>query len=174
MLNKFRNDHAKEEECPLAFQILLNFLLAVTWMFFESSMELSTFIVGYLLGALVIFFMRRFFSSRFYVYRLFSIIKLMLIFLRELLLSNLAVLKVVLSPKLDIQPGIFAMETRLTSDWEVTLLANLITLTPGTLVVDVSSDNKILYVHAMDIEDAEEAIEDIRSSFEKAIMEVSR
>ncbi|GIN88974.1 Na(+)/H(+) antiporter subunit E [Siminovitchia terrae] len=158
----------------MAFQILLNFLLAVTWMFFESSMELSTFIVGYLLGALVIFFMRRFFSSRFYVYRLFSIIKLMLIFLRELLLSNLAVLKVVLSPKLDIQPGIFAMETRLTSDWEVTLLANLITLTPGTLVVDVSSDNKILYVHAMDIEDAEEAIEDIRSSFEKAIMEVSR
>lgn len=158
----------------MAFQILLNFLLAITWMFFESSMELSTFIVGYLLGAFVIFFMRRFFSSRFYVYRLFSIIELILIFLRELLLSNLAVLKVVLSPKLDIQPGIFAMETRLTSDWEVTLLANLITLTPGTLVVDLSPDNKILYVHAMDIEDAEEAIEDIRNSFEKAIMEVSR
>lgn len=80
----------------------------------------------------------------------------------------------VLRPKLDIRPGIFAMETKLTSDWEITLLANLITLTPGTLVVDVSPDNKTLYVHAVDIEDAEEAIEDIRGSFEKAIMEVSR
>ncbi len=164
----------KEVECPLAFQILLNFLLAFTWMFFESSMESSTFFIGYLLGMLVIFFMRRFFSSRFYVYRIFSIIKLILIFLRELILSNLAVLKVVLRPKLDIRPGIFAMETKLTSDWEITLLANLITLTPGTLVVDVSPDNKTLYVHAVDIEDAEEAIEDIRGSFEKAIMEVSR
>lgn len=158
----------------MAFQILLNSLLAFTWMFVEGSMETSTFIIGYLLGMLVIFFMRRFFSTRFYLYRIFSIIKLILIFLRELLLSNLAVLKVILQPKLNIRPGIFSMETKLKTDWEVTLLANLITLTPGTLVVDVSPDNKILYVHAMDIEDAEEAIEDIRGSFEKAIMEVSR
>ena len=158
----------------MAFQILLNFLLAFTWMFFGGSMNASTFIIGYLLGLLVIFMMRRFFSSRFYLYRIISIIKLILIFLRELVLSNWAVLKVVLRPKLDMRPGIFALETKLTSDWEITLLANLITLTPGTLVVDVSSDNKILYIHAMDIEDAEEAIEDIRGSFEKAIMEVSR
>jgi len=143
-------------------------------MFFGGSMNASTFIIGYLLGLLVIFMMRRFFSSRFYLYRIISIIKLMLIFLRELVLSNWAVLKVVLRPKLDMKPGIFALETKLTSEWEITLLANLITLTPGTLVVDVSPDNKILYIHAMDIEDADEAIEDIRGSFEKAIMEVSR
>ena len=103
-----------------------------------------------------------------------AVIKLLFIFLRELLLSNLAVLKVVLNPKLDIRPGIFALETQLTAEWEVTLLANLITLTPGTLVVDISPDNKTLYIHAMDIEDVDVAAEDIRCSFEKAIMEVSR
>ena len=54
------------------------------------------------------------------------------------------------------------------------MLSNLITLTPGTLVVDVSPDNKVLYIHAIDIEDAEETIDSIRNSFEKAILEVSR
>lgn len=90
------------------------------------------------------------------------------------MLSNLAVLKVIFQPKLNIQPGIFALETKLKEDWEITLLANLITLTPGTLVVDVSEDNKTLYIHAMDIGDVDEAVESIRQSFEKAIMEVGQ
>jgi multicomponent Na+:H+ antiporter subunit E len=54
------------------------------------------------------------------------------------------------------------------------VLSNLITLTPGTLVVDVSPDNKILYIHAIDIDDAKETIDSIKNTFEKAIMEVSR
>ncbi|WP_368653677.1 Na+/H+ antiporter subunit E [Ornithinibacillus sp. 4-3] len=159
----------------MAFQILLNFLLAALWMFFESSVTLSTFIIGYLLGLLIIFVMRRFFNTRFYLYRVFAVIWLTILFLKELVLANLAVLKVVLKPNLDdIKPGIFAFETELETEWEVTLLSSLITLTPGTLVVDVSDDNKVLYIHSMDIEDVDEAVESIKLSFEKAISEVSR
>lgn len=159
----------------MAFQILLNFLLAALWMFFESSVTLSTFIIGYLLGLLIIFVMRRFFNTRFYLYRVFAVIWLTILFLKELVLANLAVLKVVLKPNLDdIKPGIFAFETELETEWEVTLLSSLITLTPGTLVVDVSDDNKVLYIHSMDIEDVDEAAESIKLSFEKAISEVSR
>lgn len=158
----------------MAFQILLNVFMASLWMFFESSVTVSTFIIGYILGLIIIFVMRRFFSSRFYLYRVFAVIWLVLLFLKELLLSNLAVLKIVLHPKLPIRPGIFALETKLESDWEITLLANLITLTPGTLVVDMSKDNKTLYIHSMDIEDVQEAVESIKNSFEKAILEVSR
>ncbi len=157
----------------MAFQILLNFFLAFLWMFFESSTSLSTFVIGYLLGLLILFFMRKLFQSRFYLFRLFAVIHLTLIFFKELIFSNIAVLKVVLRPKLDIRPGIFSFETNLTKEWEITLLSNLITLTPGTLVVKISPDHKTLYVHAMDIDDVDEAIESIRASFEKAIMEVS-
>ncbi|MBO0992032.1 Na+/H+ antiporter subunit E [Bacillus sp. SD088] len=158
----------------MAFQILLNFFMAFLWMFFESSFQLNTFLIGYLLGLLIIFIMRRFFPSRFYLAKVFAIIKLVLIFIRELLLSNIAVLKVVLSPKLSIRPGIFALQTELRSDWEITLLSHLITLTPGTLVVKLSEDNKTLYIHAIDIEEVDDAINSIKQSFEKAIMEVSR
>ncbi|RLQ96505.1 Na+/H+ antiporter subunit E [Falsibacillus albus] len=158
----------------MAFQILLNFFLAFLWMFLQNSFNSTGFFVGYLLGLLIICGLRRFFQSRFYLLRVGAVVNLLFIFLKELVMANWAVFKVILKPKLDMQPGIFAMPTTLESKWEVTVLANLITLTPGTFVVDVSADNKILYIHAMDVPDVEDAITDIRESFEKAIMEVSR
>ncbi|RSD27541.1 Na+/H+ antiporter subunit E [Mesobacillus subterraneus] len=158
----------------MAFQILLNFILAFVWMFLKTSYSPASFFVGYLLGLLIIYMFRRFFHTRFYLLRVVAVLNLLYIFLRELLLSNIAVLKVILRPKLNIRPAIFALPTELKEDWEITVLANLITLTPGTLVIDVSPDNKILYVHAMDVSDIDEAIQGIKNTFEKAIMEVSR
>lgn len=157
----------------MAFQILLNVFLAFMWMFIKVSYDLSSFIKGYFFGLIILFVFRRFFNSRFYLWRVYAVVKLTLIFLKELVLSNIAVLKVVLKPKLDMRPGIFAYETVLTQDWEITVLSSLITLTPGTLVIDVSDDNKTLYIHAMDIDDVDEAIKSIKDSFEKAILEVS-
>jgi multicomponent Na+:H+ antiporter subunit E len=118
--------------------------------------------------------LRRSFGSRFYLFRLWSFIKLAFIFIKELILSNIAIVKVVLKPKLDMSPAIFAMDTELTKDWQITLLSSLITLTPGTLVIDVSEDNKTLFIHAMNIGEVEDEINSIKSSFEKAILEVSR
>ncbi|WLR55763.1 Na+/H+ antiporter subunit E [Mesobacillus subterraneus] len=158
----------------MAFQILLNFILAFVWMFLKTSYSPASFFVGYFFGLLIIYIFRRFFTSRFYILRVVAVLNLIYIFNLELVLSNVAVLKAVLRPKLNIKPGIFAFPTELKEDWEITMLANLITLTPGTLVVDVSDDNRILYVHAMDITDADEAIQSIKNTFEKAIMEVSR
>ncbi|MBT2638123.1 Na+/H+ antiporter subunit E [Bacillus sp. ISL-39] len=158
----------------MAFQILLNFILAFVWMFLKTSYSPASFFVGYFFGLLIIYIFRRFFTSRFYLLRVVAVLNLIYIFTLELILSNVAVLKAVLRPKLNIKPGIFAFPTELKEDWEITMLANLITLTPGTLVVDVSPDNRILYVHAMDISDADEAIQSIKNTFEKAIMEVSR
>ncbi|WP_110928633.1 Na+/H+ antiporter subunit E [Bacillus massiliglaciei] len=158
----------------MSFQLLLNVFLAFIWMFLKSDYHLSTFAVGYILGFLIMLACRNFFNQPFYLGRIVAIIKLILIFFKELILSNISVTKLVLKPRLDIRPGIFALETELTKDWEITTLANLITLTPGTLVVDVSLDNKILYIHAVDIAEKREVIDSIKNSFEKAIMEVSR
>jgi multicomponent Na+:H+ antiporter subunit E len=103
-----------------------------------------------------------------------AVVKLLLLFLKELILSNIAVTLHVLRPRLKLQPGIFAYRTELTSDLEVTLLANLITLTPGTQTMEISPDGRILYIHAMDIQDVDTVRAQIRGSFEKAIMEVTR
>ena len=158
----------------MAVQILLNFFIAVIWMFMSSSVNATTFVVGYLIGFILIVMMRRFFKERLYIVRLWAAFKLTLIFFRELTLSNISVLLLVIRPKLNIQPMIFALPTDLEQDWEITLLSSLITLTPGTIVLNVSDDQRTLYIHAIDVNDVDEAIDSIKNSFEKAIKEVSR
>ena len=158
----------------MAFQVLLNFILAFVWMFLKTSYTPATFVVGYFFGLLIIYVFRGFFNSQFYLVPVNAVIRLFLLFNKELILSNWDVIKLVLRPKLNIKPGIFALSTDLKRDWEITLLANLITLTPGTLTVEVSADNKTLYIHAMNIDDVHESVDSIKNTFEKAIMEVSR
>ena len=158
----------------MAFQIILNVVLAFVWMFLSSNYTATGFIIGFILGIILLIIMRRFFTTRLYIYRIWAIIKLTILFFKELVLANVQVLRVVLKPKLDMQPAFFAYPTVLTQEWEITLLSSLITLTPGTVVVHVSDDAKTLYVHAIDISDVDEAITAIRDSFEKAILEVSK
>ena len=158
----------------MAFQLLLNFFIALVWMFMSTSFTASTFIIGFLIGLLLIIMTRRFFPERLYIWRLWATLKLALLFFKELTLSNISVLQVVLRPKMDIQPMIFALPTDLEHDWEITLLSSLITLTPGTIVLNVSDDQKTLYIHAIDVDDVDDAIDSIKNSFEKAIKEVSR
>lgn len=101
-------------------------------------------------------------------------LSLALLFVRELLLSALKVAWLAVSPKLKLRPAIIAYPLTVTSDAEITLLANLITLTPGTLSVDVSSDRKTLYIHAIDVGDREALIGSIAGGFETRVLEAFR
>ena len=83
-------------------------------------------------------------------------------------------LKQILSPRLKIKPGIFKYETVLKSDVEVTMLSLLLTLTPGSVVMEVSPEGNMLYIHAMDVEQSKDALLSQLGNFEKAIMEVTR
>lgn len=99
---------------------------------------------------------------------------LFLLFLRELFRSAWRVAVLVLSPRLPIAPDVIAVPVSLTRDAELTLLANLITLTPGTLTVDVAEDRRALYVHALEGDDPDAVRRDIRGGFERAIREAFR
>lgn len=101
-------------------------------------------------------------------------LSLLLLFIRELVMSALKVAWLVVQPKLTIRPAIIAYPLTVTTDLQITLLANMITLTPGTLSVDVSADRKTLYVHAIDMDSNEDLIGSIAASFERKILEVLR
>jgi multicomponent Na+:H+ antiporter subunit E len=158
----------------MAFQLILNILIAIIWMFLLETFTFSYFFLGFIIGIVLLFLFRRFIPGTFYFGKVRAIVILIYIFIRELILSNLEVVKVVYRPTVDIQPGIIAIPTDLRTNWEITLLANLITLTPGTLSISVSNDNQTIYVHAMDIRDKDETIKSIKETFEDAIMEVTR
>ncbi|GEN46466.1 Na+/H+ antiporter subunit E [Alkalibacillus haloalkaliphilus] len=158
----------------MAIQIIFNLLIAVMWMFLSESYTVLSFFIGLFIGMGLLFFLRRFVPDIFYVIRLYRIVKLNLIFLRELILSSVSIVALAYKPKLDIEPGIFALPIEVKSSWEIALLGNLISLTPGTLSVAVADDNSKIYIHAMDLPDVEASITEIKETFEKAIMEVTR
>jgi multicomponent Na+:H+ antiporter subunit E len=157
----------------MAFQILLNIGLAIIWMLLRNDFSPIEFFIGYVVGIALLYVLRRFLHFDFYFRRVIAIIKLILLFLWELVLANVDMAKIVLSPKLNIEPGIIAIPTKLKTDWEVTLLASLISLTPGTVSMYFSEDGKTIYVHSIHVPDKEAMIKQIRNTFERAIMEVT-
>ncbi|MEI3606885.1 Na+/H+ antiporter subunit E [Pseudogracilibacillus sp. SE30717A] len=158
----------------MTFQIVVNVIISFMWMFLSESYTFTTFLFGYILGALLLLLLNRFFPSRYYLAPIYKMIVLFLIFIRELILSNIDIVKIVYKRKPDVEPGIFALPIDVKKNWEITLLANLITLTPGTLSVAISDDQSKIFIHAMHIDDIQESINDIKNTFEKAIMEVTK
>ena len=103
--------------------------------------------------------------------RLWRVFVLLLVFLRELVVSAMTVVRYTLQPTLQIRPAIIEYPLDVQTGREITMLANLISLTPGTLSLDVSPDCHYLYVHAMSVEtkDGSEVIADIKGSLEKHV-----
>ncbi|CDZ43174.1 Na+/H+ antiporter subunit E [Neorhizobium galegae] len=153
---------------------ILSLVFAVVWVAVTGSATLHNLIFGFALSTLVLWIVRDEMGARGYWRRLGRILSLLALFLKELALSAWKVAVLVVSPRMDLKPGIFAFPLTVTRDFEITLLANLITLTPGTLSVDVSEDRKSLFVHAIDCSDIEATKRDIANGFERKIMEAFR
>ena len=158
----------------MPIQMLINLFIALLWMFLQDEWSILTFFSGYLVGLAVIFAFRRFFPTAFYMRTIYAAFKLFLLFNRELVSSSVLVIRQVLKPKLAITPGIFSMETSLEGEWEISLLALLLSLTPGSVVLEVSPEGNVFYIHAMDIPESRDAVIKTKTKFEKAIREVTR
>ncbi|MCY1664218.1 Na+/H+ antiporter subunit E [Rhizobium sp. SL86] len=152
----------------------MNVLFAVIWVAVSGSATFLNFLFGFLVSAFAIGLIREQAQGVSYLGRIGRILSLTVLFFKELALSAWKVAVLVTRPKLDVKPGIFAFPLTVDRDFEITLLANLITLTPGTLSVDVSEDRTLLYVHAIDCSDVEGTKRDIAEGFERKIMEAFR
>ncbi|MFC6999707.1 Na+/H+ antiporter subunit E [Rufibacter roseus] len=155
-------------------KFLNNLLLSFIWLALTGSFNLGNFFFGFLLGYVIIWIMSETRWANMYLQRGFLIISFIFYFLYELVKANLQVAYDVITPKFYMKPGIIRVPLTAKSDLEITLLANLISLTPGTLSLDVSDDRKVLYVHAMYVKDKESFIESIKNGFEKRLLEILR
>jgi multicomponent Na+:H+ antiporter subunit E len=155
--------------------------MALIWVALTGSLSVPNFMLGALVGLFALFFIRQNRQEKSRLKRgqktiglgrrAWRFLALFALFIRELVMSAVRVAKLALKRDPALQPGIFSYETGLTTDLEITLLANLITLTPGTLTVDVSPDRRLLYIHAVDCADIDAARADIRNGFERKIRE---
>ena len=153
---------------------LINLVLALIWVMVSGSFTLVNLVFGFILGAFALYLIREQVGTVGYAGRARRILSLAILFFRELVLSAWRVAVLVCSRRMEIKPGIFAYPLKVQTDFEITLLANLITLTPGTLSVDVAEDRSTLYVHGIDCSDVEAARRDIAEGFERKILEAFR
>jgi multicomponent Na+:H+ antiporter subunit E len=154
---------------------LVNVLLAVAWVFITGGFSVVNGFFGFLLGLGALSLIREQIGTIGYVRRVRRVTSLAFLFLYELVMSAIRVFKLVLTPDLSkLEPGFIAYPLTVDRDFEISLLANLITLTPGTLSVDVSDNRRTLYIHAIHVPDPEALKEDIATGFERKIMEAFR
>lgn len=154
--------------------LLWNLLLALAWVAATGVFTFNNLLVGFVLGFLILVFTRQEAGAPNYFQKVRQVIGLGLFFVWELVLANLRVAYDVLTPRHLMRPGIIAIPLRVESDLEITILSNLITLTPGTLSLDVSADRRVMYIHAMYIDDVEEVRRKVKDGFERRVLEVLR
>lgn len=154
--------------------VLTALILALMWAAITGAFTFGNLVLGGAVGVIALLLMRQRIVRPTLFVKFGKAISLIGLFLYELNLSAFKVAVLVLTPDMSkrLKPGIVAFPLRVKTDPEITLLANLITLTPGTLSVDVSNDRKVLYVHALSVPDKEALIADIAGGFEAKIMEV--
>jgi multicomponent Na+:H+ antiporter subunit E len=95
----------------------------------------------------------------------------------EIVLSNISIAWLVIQPKPKLDPGIIGVPLHLSTGLEITMLASAITLTPGTLSVDLGKDeegNDILFVHNLQVSDPKAYRESVHQGFERMIMRITR
>jgi len=153
---------------------LLNILLAVAWMMLLGEVSARTFTAGLFIGYLLLWLTRPVWGETRYFSKIPLVIRFVLYFLRELVVANLKVAFDIMTPKNYMEPGIVAVPLDVETDIEITLFANLVTLTPGTLSLDVSPDKRTLYVHALYVKDAGRFRRQLKSGLEKRLIEVMR
>lgn len=153
---------------------LLNIILAMLWAASQGSTAVAHLFVGFVIGYVALYLTRPLLGPTKYFSKFWALLSFMAFLIVELIKSNIRVAWDVLTPRDHNRPGIVAVPLDAQTELEIMLLANLITLTPGTLSLDVSEDRSVLYVHSMFVDDVDSFRRDIKNGFERRVLELLR
>jgi len=151
-----------------------NIILALIWVAITGEFSSANLVIGFVLGYVILAFaMRDVKQFTHYAGKVPKVIRFLGFFVRELIMSNLRVAHDVLTPTNYMRPAVIAVPLDARTDGEITILANLISLTPGTLSLDVSSDRRVLYLHVMYLDD-EQAVHASIKALEARVLDILR
>lgn len=151
----------------------LNLVLAVAWAALMADFSFVSLLSGFVLGYAALWFVQPLLGERSTYYgRVWKSFRLLFFFLWELIVSSFRVAWEVITPGDTSRAQIVEMPLDVDSDIEILLVTNLISLTPGTLSLDVTPDRKTLIIHAMFVDDPEALVRDLKNGMERMVREV--
>ena len=151
-----------------------NLSLALVWVAMTGSFDVASFGVGFVIAYVVLYLLQGVVGRSSYFRKSILLVRFVGFYVYEVVRSNLRVAIDVVMPTSRAQPGVVAVPLEARTDAEITLLANLITMTPGSLSIDVSDDRSVIYVHSMFIDDPEAFRRTIKDEFERRVLELLR
>ncbi|WP_261884166.1 Na+/H+ antiporter subunit E [Vibrio pelagius] len=154
--------------------LFLNLFLALAWMLLNGNYTSIDFILGFVVGFFALWLSQPFGLKTSYFRRFSALVSLFFFFCYEMMISVAKVVWDVVTPTHLSEPDIVYVPLDVKSDLEISLLANMVSLTPGSLSLDVTPDKKHLVVHAMFAPEHEKVIQEIKDGLEKRILEVTR
>ncbi|RPE09379.1 Na+/H+ antiporter subunit E [Chitinophaga lutea] len=155
-------------------QLLLNIMLTFIWVMLTGELVFTNFVFGFLLSYVTLWLVTADQEQKRYFSRVPAVISFIFFFIYEMLRANFQVAYDVITPKFFMKPGIVQYPMDAKTDLEITFLTNLISLTPGTLILDVSDDKKVVYIHVMYLEDKDAFIQQIKGGLEKRLLDILR
>lgn len=152
----------------------MNLLLSFIWVALSGSMYYTNFVFGFLLGFFVLWIMNRSDGDQRYFYRVPKILSFILYFLYQMVKANMQVAYDVMTPKYFMRPGVVRYPLHARTEFEINLLSTMISLTPGTLILDISEDRKTMYIHVMYLNDPETFVRETKTGLERRLLEILR
>lgn len=150
--------------------LLLHAVLAFVWTALTERFTPANFVLGFALAHLAL----RFSPARAAaIQKTGPALRLVAFFAKDVLLSAVRVARGILTPRPILRPAVVGVPLDVRTDGQITLLAVLITLTPGTVALDLSRDRRTLVVHALFAADPARVREEIKSGYERRILELS-
>ncbi|MEL6913539.1 MAG: Na+/H+ antiporter subunit E [Pseudomonadota bacterium] len=149
-----------------------NLLFAAVWAIFSGGFSWLSMTFGFVLGYGILWLLQPLTGVKSsYFKRVYFWLKLLVMFFYELFVSSVAVIYDIITPTLLARPAIIDMPLDVKSDTGILLVTNLISLTPGTLSIDVSPDRKTLRIHAMFADDPDAVCHELKSGMEKWVID---
>ena len=147
-----------------------NLLLGLAWVLLSGDFSGLNLLVGLIFGYITLILIEpQLDSLKGYPARVPRFIGFIGFFIKELIQANLRVAFDIVTPPWHMKPGVIAMPLSARTEMEITMVANLISLTPGTLSLDVSDDRKVLYIHAMFLDNEEELRRNLKEMEHRAL-----
>ena len=151
---------------------VLNIFLAMVWALLQGELTASNIVVGFVIAYVVIGLNHRVLGSRNYSSKVIQVAAFVAFIAWEILTASLWVAWSVLQPQPRMKPAIVAVPLSVHNDLGIMLLSNLITLSPGTMTLDLSSDRRTLYVHTISLENPDAFRHKIKAGLERRVLEV--
>ncbi len=151
---------------------IFSFVLLVVWLLLNNTLSAGHILLGSVIALVLPWATAGFWAEQLHLHKPGLALRFLLLVLWDITVANIQVAKLILSPRRKLRPAFIHYPLDMDNDFAITVLAATISLTPGTVSIDVNGDHSVLLLHGLDVDDEAALIAEIKRRYEAPIKEI--